>query len=340
MQPTFLTQLQNPAVKTVLLVGCGGGFDFLHGLVLYPTLKRLGKRVIIGSYSFGDIHAIGAPAPLVFEEGDAVVKEVSAASAHSAHYAPEIHLCSWLDAQHPDQAPHSVYAYYARDFTVGVLRSFYEELCARHAVDAVVLVDGGSDSLMVGDEEGLGDPIEDAVSVAAVAALDGVGTKLLLSVGFGADRFNDVSDAASLRAVAELTRAGGFRGAMAIEPTSAGFAFYRGCLEHIYARQSFRSALAGFIVSAVEGHHGGEVVPPLLASRVTPGHFYVWPLMAMIWAFDVEALATRSLIVDWIKDGRTPRECLLGLYQGRASLETTRGVEELPLHVDMRARRK
>ena len=61
-----------------------------------------------------------------------------------------------------------------------------------------VTIDGGSDSLMRGDESGLGDPIEDCVSVTASAALgaaDGIRTKLLISIGFGMDRFNNVCDA-------------------------------------------------------------------------------------------------------------------------------------------------
>ena len=51
--PTFLRRLADPALRTVLLCGCGGGFDFVHGLTLYPELRRLGKEVVIVSYSFG-----------------------------------------------------------------------------------------------------------------------------------------------------------------------------------------------------------------------------------------------------------------------------------------------
>jgi hypothetical protein len=52
--PTFAEQLADPAIRTVLLDGCGGGFDFVHALALYPELIRLDKEVVIGSYSFGD----------------------------------------------------------------------------------------------------------------------------------------------------------------------------------------------------------------------------------------------------------------------------------------------
>ena len=85
--------------------------------------------------------------------------------------------------------------------------SLYSQLVREHRVDAILVLDGGSDSLMAGDEEGLGDPVEDAVSLAAVAALDEprLALRALIVIGLGADRFNDVSDAASLRAIAELT---------------------------------------------------------------------------------------------------------------------------------------
>ncbi len=42
-------------------------------------------------------------------------------------------------------------------------------LSREESVDAVVLLDGGSDSLMKGDEHGVGDLTEDAVSDAMLA---------------------------------------------------------------------------------------------------------------------------------------------------------------------------
>ncbi|MDI1430782.1 DUF1152 domain-containing protein [Polyangium sorediatum] len=336
MLPTFLARLADPSIKTVLLCGCGGGFDFLQGATLLPELERLGKRVILGSYSFGQPERIDDAAVVYTAETGAVVKQVLAYSSPPPDYGPEVHLASFLDQERPKSAPHFVYAYYARSFTVPALRAFYAELVQRHEVDAVILVDGGSDSLMRGDEEGLGDPIEDAVSVGAVASLEGVKLKLLCSIGLGADRFNGVSDAASLRAIAELTEAGGFLGAVSLEPTSPGFDFYKRCIEHVYANQTFRSALTGFILSAAEGHFGGESVPPALRNRVSPGRFFVWPLMAMIWAFDVEVVARRSKIVGWIHDCTTVRDCHLALGRGRASLaEGPREVENLPRQEDM-----
>ena len=287
--PTFVHQLADSTIKTVLLCGCGGGFDFVHSLTIYPELLRLGKTVIIGSYSFGDPSKIGGAAN-VFDQNGVVAKRVTAASTPEGHYGPEVHVCSFLDQRYPSCAPHFVYAYYARDFTVPLLKQFYGQLIETHSVDAIVLFDGGSDSLMAGDEEGLGDPIEDAVSVTTVACLNGLKARILISIGLGTDRFNHVSDAASLRAISELTRMGGFLGAVSLEPSGDGPCLYRSCLDHIYERQGFRSVLAGTITSAVDGYFGMEQVPPILRGRVEPGQLYLWPLMAVLWAFDVETV--------------------------------------------------
>ncbi|NBB90314.1 MAG: hypothetical protein GVY23_03795 [Spirochaetes bacterium] len=48
--PAFLKRLASSESKRIFLSGCGGGFDFVHGMLLYPELKRLGKQVTIGSY--------------------------------------------------------------------------------------------------------------------------------------------------------------------------------------------------------------------------------------------------------------------------------------------------
>ena len=334
--PTFLRRLVDPSIKTVMLCGCGGGFDFVHSLTLYPELRRLGKSVVIGSYSFGDPNEI-TNATNVFYESGALARRVTADSIPDADYGPEVHVCSFLDLRYSASAPHFVHAYYARAFTVPLLTRFYRQLVEAHSVDAIVLVDGGSDSIMAGDEEGLGDPIEDAVSVTTVASLEELKARVLITIGLGTDRFNHVSDVASLRAIAELTRLGGFLGSLSLEPQAEGSRFYRDCLEHIYQRQGFRSVLAGTIASAVEGWFGRDEVPPVLQERVRPGQLFLWPLMAMLWGFDVETVASRSLIATWIRECRSVPDCYTAFYAGRRQLGARlRDVENFPRHEEMR----
>ena len=147
--PSFLRRLQDPSIKTVMLTGCGGGFDFVHSMILYPELMRLHKTVIIGSYSFGNPERI-SNADQYFSKNAIIAKKVTAESRGRQHYAPEVHMCSFLDEQFPKESPHFIYAYYARDFTVPLLLELYKKIIDDHSVDAVVMFDGGSDSLVIG----------------------------------------------------------------------------------------------------------------------------------------------------------------------------------------------
>ena len=332
--PSFLESLARPDIQTILLCGCGGGFDFVHSLVLYPILREWGKQIIIGSYSFGDPNKISGPAPVIFAEGNVIAKRVTAHSRPDRFYCPEVHVCSFLDQHYPNTVPHFVYAYYARAFAIPTLSHLYTQFISAHEVDAIVLVDGGSDALMVGDEDGLGDPVEDAVSVATVASLDDLKLKFLLNIGIGSDRFNNVSDAATLRAIAELTAAGGFRGAISLEQNHTGLQFYRDCIQHIYERQQFRSIISGMILGAVDGYFGDDV-PSQLTNHVNSSDAYIWPLMAMLWAFDVDTVARRSQMVKWFQNCTTPHDCIIALDQERSHLGI-RPVENIPRHETMR----
>jgi hypothetical protein len=91
----------------------------------------------------------------------------------------------------------------------------YRALVQHLAVDTVVLVDGGTDSLMRGDEIGLGTPREDIATIAAVDELE-VERKMLVCLGFGIDRFHGVCHAHFLEAVAELIQTGGYLGTFSL----------------------------------------------------------------------------------------------------------------------------
>lgn len=322
-----------------MLCGCGGGFDFVHAMLIYPELRRLGKRVIIGSYSFGDPSLISGAQPL-FCEAEAVAYQVTPSNSADSDYGPEVHLSSFL-AQREPLSDTPIFAYYARSFTVARLTRFYQQLVERFEVDAIVLVDGGSDSLMVGDEYGLGDPIEDAVSISAVANLKNVAEKVLICVGLGTDRFNSISDASSLRAIAELTKCGAYLGAVGIEPDSEGALFYRECIEHIFERQRFRSVLAGTIDAAIRGWYGYEDVPVELRDRVRSGELFFWPIMSILWGFDVVSVKQRSLICGWIEQSESLEAQQRDFRAGRAALgDKRRGVENFPTLHDILNRKR
>ena len=50
------------------------------------------------------------------------------------------------------------------------------------------------------------------------------------------------------------------------------------------------------------------------------GEAYVWPLMCMLFAFDVDHVVSRSLICKWIAEAESPHHAHYLLMQGRHSV--------------------
>jgi hypothetical protein len=154
-----------------LIAGAGGGFDIFSGLPLYFGLRAAGKQVHLANLSFSHLEAATgrqlSPATL----------EVTADSQVRTGYFPEYHLCRWFRSQ-GEEVP--VYCFDRTGFLP--LLEGYKAVVAHLQPDTVILVDGGTDSLMRGDEAGLGTPEEDIASIAAVDELD-VARKYLVCLG-------------------------------------------------------------------------------------------------------------------------------------------------------------
>jgi hypothetical protein len=76
-----------------------------------------------------------------------------------------------------------------------------QRLCKKFDFGAVILIDGGTDSLCFGDEQSMGSPEEDVASLAAVHGLKCNARKFLVSVGWGIDAFHGVNGAVSFNRV-------------------------------------------------------------------------------------------------------------------------------------------
>ena len=181
LEPPLLSRLKRH--DRILIAGAGGGFDVYAGLPLAVALRNAGKQVFLANLTFTylgetDAHYL-APH----------LAAVTPATTGADRYFPERRLAQWLAEQ---EQPSTVYAF--EKVGVAPLRAAYTRLVAELAVQAIVLVDGGTDILMRGDEEGLGTPEEDMTSLAAVSRLAGV-ESFVASIGFGVDSFHGVCHA-------------------------------------------------------------------------------------------------------------------------------------------------
>jgi hypothetical protein len=292
--------------QRVLIAGAGGGFDIYAGLPLAIALWAGGKEVHLANLSFSQLELLDLDVWL-----DNNVAAITATTVGLDDYFPERTLARWLAAH---ELPSTVFAFAKTG--VQPLRTAYERLVAHLGIDAIVLVDGGTDILMRGDEAGLGTPVEDITSLAAVAGL-AVPIKLVTCLGFGIDAYHGVSHTQVLENIAELDRAGAYLGALSIPSTSDEAALYRDAVAHAQAATPLRPSIVnGQIAAAVRGEFGDIQ----FTRRTSDSALFVNPLMAIYFTFMLDALAGRVLYLDQLENTHGMRQVALRIEQFRLSL--------------------
>ena len=294
MQP-FLNDTQ-----TVLMAGAGGGYDIFCGLPLYQWLTSRGKTVHLANLSFSP--CISSPLQKV---GPGICEE---------KYFPEKHLANFL------QQP--VYAI-LNDGPANVEQA-YQALVNELKPDTLLLIDGGTDILMRGDEEDLGTPEEDISSL--LAAYDSeISNKYLLCLGFGIDAFHGICHAHFLENVAALIQDGGYLGAWSLNQGTPEFDLLRDA--YAYTANNQRSSIVNSsIIAAVEGKFGDAHATP----RTEGSELFINPLMALYWAFQLDHVARRNLYLDQIRGIPSRIELSLKIEQFQALLSKSRPHRPIP----------
>ncbi|WP_329123942.1 DUF1152 domain-containing protein [Streptomyces sp. NBC_01465] len=300
----------------ILVAGAGGGFDIYAGLPVALSLLHQGKDVHLANLSFSAIEGLPLDAWLAPD-----VAAVTPETALHQTYFPERTLAQWLDLHGYPSTVHAL----AR---VGVqpLRAAYRALIDAYDIDAVVLVDGGTDILMRGDESGLGTPEEDLTSVAALAGLD-VPERLIVSIGFGVDAYHGVSHGLVLENIAALERDGAALGAFSVSRTTKEGALYVDAVAH--AQQNtpdHPSIVNGSIAAAVQGAFGDV----RFTSRTRGSELFVNPLMSLCFVFELDGVARRCLYLDRIENTHLIRQVSSAIAEFRDDIAVSRPPRRIP----------
>ncbi|MFB7910116.1 DUF1152 domain-containing protein [Kitasatospora sp. NPDC056076] len=315
LQPPLITRLL--AAERILIAGAGGGFDVYAGLPIALALRAAGKDVHLANLSF--THLYGLPGE-VWHQPD--VARIGPDTPAPEGYFPERTLARWLRLH---GMPDTVWAFP----TVGVrlLREAYRTLVAHLDVDAILLVDGGTDILMRGDETGLGTPEEDMASLAAVAGLTEVPERLVACLGFGIDAHHGVNHALVLENLAAIDRAGGYLGAFSIPRGSREGALYLDAVEH--ARAAFPehpSIVNGSVAAALRGEFGDVQ----FTERTKGGQLFVNPLMTLYFGVTVEVLAAENRYLDRLEHTVLTRQISTLIEEFRDELPSQRPPRQFP----------
>lgn len=298
-----------------MIAGAGGGHDLYVGLPLYHYLKPRAEAVFLGNMSFSSLY------PETGRRLTPALTEIDADTQGSDEYFPERVLSGWFRSR-GEEVP--IYCF-QRTGVLTLLKA-WQVLVDRLKLDAIVLADGGTDSLMRGDEVGLGTPQEDLASIAAVHALD-VPIKILSCAGFGVDAFDQVCHATVLEATAALQRKGGFLGAFSLLPQMPEVKLFVEAVNHnVEMMNHSPSVVSNSIASAVEGHYGNHQ----RTWRTSGSKLYISPLMSMYWSYEVDAVARRCLYLKELSKTVSYGDVERVIQEFRKAHPPTQGWQEIP----------
>lgn len=274
--------------RSILIAGAGGGFDVFSGLPLYFALQQEQKRVYLANWTFSEIHeGDGAPRRLADN-----LFEVNATS-RGDYYFPERYLCEWFRSRREN-----INIFCFKACGTQQLKKSYELLVQKLNLDTIFLVDGGTDSLLRGDEADLGTPLEDMTSIAAVDQVD-VAAKFLACLGFGIDSHHGVCHAHVLNTIAEQTKKEGFLGAISLLKSMPEVKQFINASKFVFARmdKDNPSIVVSSILSSLDGEFGDFHA----TERTAGSELFINPLMSFYWFFDLHLLASSIVYIDQLR---------------------------------------
>jgi len=280
--------------QNILIAGCGGGYDIYSGLPLFFSLKNAQKNVFLWNLCFTADEDIAFDCPAIFSN---VLYKVSASNKtkYSGTYFPELYLSQYLKEKCNLDVP----IYTAIRTGVKKLTPAFQMLIDQLNIDTLILVDGGTDSLMFGNEVELATPQEDMLSIKS--AFDCVvKKKFLLALGFGIDHFHGVCHALFLENVSQLIKDGGYLGIFSVLREMTEFQRFQEAVDYASKRMEL-SIVATSVVSAGQGHFGDHHV----TDRTKGSQLFINPLMAMYWCFTLDSVAKRVLYLENLADTNT-----------------------------------
>jgi hypothetical protein len=314
MKIPFFRELENSS--NVLIAGAGGGFDVFCGLPLYFWLKKAGKTVQLANLSSGALGFCDAETPVP------ALWNITSHTATKSNYFPEMHLAAWLSERFGETCVYAIEPMGAKPVTTA-----YHYLAKRHSIDTIILIDGGTDSLMRGNEDGLGTPEGDMVSLVSAHSVPDLPRKYLVCLGFGIDAHHGVCHAHCLENIAALIADDGYLGAWSLLGEMEEFTLYRDACEYVFARLPKQpSIINSSIIAAVSGSFGNHHV----TKRTEGSELFINPLMSLYWSFSLEKVVRRNLLMESIRETDTFADVSLAIEQFRDGLPKLRPWISIP----------
>ena len=310
----ILNQLTN--CKNLLIAGMGGGFDVFCGLPIYFELKRRGVHAHLANFSFSDIESVDFGIRLT-----KTLVGITPKLDRVFPYFPEFHLVNWFKEKRNEEI--TIWCFHKTG--AKPLTENYKILQQHLDFDGIVLVDGGVDSLVRGDEAEMGTAIEDLTSLYAVNQLPNIPTRIVACIGFGAEQ--NLTHAHILENIASLTKAGGFLGACSLTLQMDSYKSYDEAVTYVQSKEfQDASVINSSIVSAARGNYGNYH----LTEKTRRSQLWISPFMSLYWFFDFDAVVKQNMLLSEMEGTMLFRDALYKVI-ARAEKMQRRLTAKIPL---------
>lgn len=270
----------NTADKSILIAGCGGGYDLFGGLPLY--FRNTAKKITMVNFSFTDQQSFDVLVENKLCEKITkytyLVNGYKDCDGVSKRYCPEARLASELN--------HPVYAILIHENpTISDVRDSYNKIMDREGTpDCMYLVDGGCDVLLSGREEELGTPVEDMMHLKVANSL-AIKEKYIMAVGVDLDMAHRVTlyDLETRLKDLEPLKVSEERWNLS-DPSVAKYK------EIFYKCQPINSIVHSLVVATLDGH-SGTYLPPHLKGRIDENKIELNPRICTAFTYDMDKLA-------------------------------------------------
>jgi hypothetical protein len=205
----------------------------------------------------------------------------------------------------------------------GVLNTYdsLQKIVDENKIDSIMVIDGGVDSLMRGNEQDSGTILEDFIVLAAVNKIK-VKNKYLICLGFGCETEERLNHARALENISALMKTGDFIGSCSLTKNMQCYEKYYDICEKAWTNNRV-SHIQGKVIAAVEGNFGNVKIKGMDARLAQPAptehglfaHNFISPLMGIYWFFNLQGVINNNLIIPYIDKSRTFADAKILLRQ-------------------------
>lgn len=262
----------------ILIAGCGGGYDIYTAIPLYEELIKT-KSVYMANYTFTNIYEIKNEMKKI--DDYCLIVDENTKSIHDDDYFPELLLAKKL----------KIPIYTFRQVSPNLLYESYNKLIKNLNIDTIILIDGGIDSLLFGDEQMRGSPLEDLTSVIAV---NKISNELLIKsylycTAIGID---DIDVNMFLRNTSTLIKQKGFVGFYSIQNCE----LYKSIIQSTNPKSIINES----IIASLNGEYGKYKNPNLINNIHDDSYPLINPLVSSYWIYDIKILSNTSPLISHI----------------------------------------